>query len=236
MHIVRPRAGSSIHYRQLSAITSSIDAGIARRAEELFQRHQLDIYKSTDRLFAQLMFWQWIAGIIAALAISPFTWRGSHSTTHIHVWAALFLGAAINAYPIFLALKAPGTKASRNSIAIGQMLMSALLIHLTGGRIETHFHVFGSLVILSFYRDWRVLIPATVIVGLDHFIRGVYWPQSVYGVLTATPWRSFWNIPDGSFLKTSSSSVRVCAVCKRCAVSRTIPPNSKQRTNSSKRK
>ena len=37
------------------------------------------------------------------------------------------------------------------------MLMSALLIHLTGGRIETHFHVFGSLAILAFYRDWRVL-------------------------------------------------------------------------------
>ena len=70
------------------------------------------------------------------------------------------------------------------------MLMSALLISVTGGRIETHFHAFGSLVILSFYRDWRVLIPATIVVGLDHFIRGVYWPYSVYGVLTATPWRS----------------------------------------------
>ena len=56
---------------------------------------------------------------------------------------------------------------------------------LTGGRIETHFHVFGSLVILSFYRDWRVLIPATIVVTLDHFVRGIYWPYSVYGVLTA---------------------------------------------------
>ena len=40
------------------------------------------------------------------------------------------------------------------------MLTSALLIHLTGGRIETHFHVFGSLAFLAFYRDWRVLVPA----------------------------------------------------------------------------
>src|SRR5205814_2234917 len=24
----------------------------------------------------------------------------------------------------------------------------------------------------------------------DHFLRGVFWPQSVYGVLTASPWRS----------------------------------------------
>ena len=52
-------------------------------------------------------------------------------------------------------------KVARHVIAIGQMLMSALLIHLTGGRIETHFHVFGSLAILAFYRDWRVLISAS---------------------------------------------------------------------------
>ena len=60
---------------------------------------------------------------------------------------------------------------------------SALLIHLTGGRIETHFHVFGSLAFLAFYRDWRVLIPATVVVAADHLLRGLYFPQSVYGVL-----------------------------------------------------
>jgi hypothetical protein len=35
------------------------------------------------------------------------------------------------------------------------MLWSALLIHLTGGRIETHFHVFGSLGILAGYRGAR---------------------------------------------------------------------------------
>jgi signal transduction histidine kinase/CheY-like chemotaxis protein len=35
-----------------------------------------------------------------------------------------------------------------------------------------------------------VLIPATIVVGLDHFLRGVYWPYTVYGVLSASPWRS----------------------------------------------
>src|SRR5207253_3197646 len=41
-----------------------------------------------------------------------------------------------------------------------------------------------------FYRDWRVLLTATATVGLDHFLRGVFSPQSVYGVLAASPWRS----------------------------------------------
>ena len=64
-------------------------------------------------------------------------------------------------FPVALALLRPGVAMTRYSIAIAQMLMSALLIHLTGGRIETHFHVFGSLAFLAFYRDWRVLVPAT---------------------------------------------------------------------------
>jgi two-component system sensor histidine kinase/response regulator len=83
----------------------------------------------------------------------------------------------------------PGQTVTRYVIAVSQMLWSALLIHLTGGRIETHFHVFGSLAFLAFYRDWKVLVPATIVVAVDHFVRGVYWPQSVFGVATASHWR-----------------------------------------------
>jgi PAS domain-containing protein len=101
----------------------------------------------------------------------------------------VFLGGAISAFPILLALTRPGRPTTRYAIACGQMCTSALLIHLTGGRIETHFHVFGSLAFLAFYRDWRVLVPATLVVVADHFVRGAFWPQSVYGVATVSAWR-----------------------------------------------
>src|SRR5438094_5157232 len=160
-----------------------------QRVAALASRQQQLIYRRTARLFAGLMLFQWLAGIAAALWISPRTWAGPESQVHSHVWAALYLGGMITALPVFLALTQPGSALTRHVIAIGQMLTSALLIDLTGGRIETHFHVFGSLAFLAFYRDWRVLISATLVVAADHFIRGVYWPQSVYGVLTASPWR-----------------------------------------------
>jgi signal transduction histidine kinase len=89
-----------------------------------------------------------------------------------------------------MALTYPTRSFTHHIIAAAQMLMSALLIDITGGRVETHFHVFGSLAILAFFREWRVLVTATVIVYLDHLVRGYYWPQSVYGVLTASPWRA----------------------------------------------
>jgi len=165
------------------------DAILEARTEELFNAHRAEVFRRCDRLFAGLMIAQWIAGIVAAVTISPRTWEGAISQTHVHVWAALILGGAIASLPVLLAFFQPGRKSTRHVIAAGQMLFSALLIHLTGGRIETHFHVFGSLAFLAFYRDWRVLITASAIVALDHFVRGIYFPQSVFGVLSSSSWR-----------------------------------------------
>ncbi len=96
------------------------------------------------------------------------------------------MGSGITLIPVAFVLTLPGAAVTRHVIAVAQMLTSALLIHLTGGRIETHFHVFGSLAFLAFYRDWRVLTTATAVVVGDHMIRGFFWPQSVYGVVWAS--------------------------------------------------
>src|SRR5258708_25676511 len=98
---------------------------------------------------------QWVAGIAAAVWISPRAWAGATSQVHLHVWLAIFLGGAITSLPVFLTLVRPRDAFTRHTVAVCQMLMSSLLIHLSGGRIETHFHVFGSLALLAFYRDWR---------------------------------------------------------------------------------
>ncbi len=161
----------------------------AERAEELFRHNERVIHRRTDRLFLKLMVIQWLAGMAAALWISPRTWIGAESFIHWHVLAAIFLGGAIASVPVTLALIAPGRPLTRHCMAVGQILFSALLIHLTGGRIETHFHVFGSLAFLSFYRDWRVLVTATIVVAADHALRGMFWPQSVFGVLSESHWR-----------------------------------------------
>ena len=168
---------------------SALAATISLRADELFIAYQHDIHRRTDRLFAGLMAFQWVLGIAFALWVSPLTWAGAESSTHLHVYSAVILGGAISLFPALLGWFRPGHASTRYIIGVAQMLMGALLIHLTGGRIETHFHVFGSLAFLAFYRDWRVLIPATIVVALDHMLRGIFWPQSVYGVLVASEWR-----------------------------------------------
>jgi len=159
------------------------------RARELFHENDQRNLERVDRLFAGLLVLQLLASVALALWISPRTWIGARYETHVHVWAALGIGGLLTVYPVWLSLRYPRRVLTRHVIAVAQVGFSALLIHLTGGRIETHFHVFGSLAFLAFYRDWRVLITAALVVAVDHAVRGIYFPQSVFGVLTSGSWR-----------------------------------------------
>jgi PAS domain S-box-containing protein len=170
---------------------AAIDARFATELDNLHRR--------TDRFFARLLLVEWLAAIVMALTISPQTWMGRYAQTNFHVWAAIFFGGAITLFPAFLGFRFAGQTATRHILAIAQMLMSALFIHLTGGRIETHFHVFGSLAFLAFYRDVRVLITATIIVYVDHLLRGAFRPESVYGLLVTTKWEWFWRSMEHAF-------------------------------------
>ena len=162
---------------------------LSPRAAAIFAEDDQYILRRTDHLFAALMVLQWAAAIIAALWLSPRAWAGAYSQTHIHVWAALFLGGAIVLLPLLLVFLMPGSAPTRHTIAAAEMLMSGLLIDLTGGRIETHFHIFGALAFLSFYRDWRVLVTASIVTAADHFLGNVFFPLSLYGVAVVQPWR-----------------------------------------------
>ena len=166
------------------------------RAAELYQEAREKRFRDVDRMFIWLMFVQWAFAIGVALLISPYGWSGKVRVVHFHVWIAVIGGAALTLFPMVLAKYRPGAAMTRHAIALSQMLWSALLIHLSGGRIETHFHIFGSLAFLAFYLDWRVLLTATLMVAGDHFARGLFWPESVYGIVNPEWWRflehAFW--------------------------------------------
>jgi hypothetical protein len=184
--------------RKALEMTQAATEAIVKRAETRYDAHRQEIYRTTDRVFAALMIGQWVFAIFIAIVYSPYGWQGKVKTVHAHVWTALILGGAISSLPVALAWFRPGQTVTRHVICAAQMLWSALLIHLSGGRIETHFHVFGSLAFVSFYRDWPVLITATVVVATDHLLRGILWPESVYGITNPEWWRflehAFWVV------------------------------------------
>ena len=99
---------------------SDLDELTARRSAEIFRAHRQRIYELTDRLFAGLMLFQWVAAIAAAYWVSPLTWAGAASRTHLHVWAAVFLGGACTLFPVGLAV---GSDHAPSAIVLPQDLM-----------------------------------------------------------------------------------------------------------------
>ncbi|MGP1346077.1 MAG: putative bifunctional diguanylate cyclase/phosphodiesterase [Phycisphaerales bacterium] len=183
-------------------LTSADDRTLA-----LFRDAEHRVHARTDLMFGVLFVVQFIGAALAAFLIAPRTWAGAQSSVHLHVWAGLGIGALLCVMPLTLIVLRRGQPVTRYTVAVAQMLFSALLIHLTGGRIETHFHVFGSLAFLACYRDWRVLVPATLVILIDHLARGIFWPESVFGVLAASPWRAIehagWVLFEDIFLALS---------------------------------
>ncbi len=158
-------------------------------AQQIFKKMLADTQGSVDRIFAKILIAQWLFGIGCAWLISPLSWTGATSSVHIHVWSAIFLGGAILGVPLYLVRIAPGHLSTRLAVSAGQLMFSALLIHLMGGRIEAHFHIFVSLALLAAYRDRTVFVPAVAITVVDHLVRGYLWPQSVFGVFSVASWR-----------------------------------------------
>lgn len=162
---------------------------IVQRARDRLNKHVHATHVAADKVFVKLLLGQWAFAIFLALVVSPYAWQGKTKVVHLHVWIAVLLGGLLVSLPLILVRTKPGETVTRLVIAVAQMLFSALLIHLTGGRIETHFHVFGSLAFLAFYLDWLVLLTAVVTIAIDHFVRGLVWPESVYGIVNPEWWR-----------------------------------------------
>ncbi len=175
-----------------------------RPARELYLRRLGEARRRCDRMMAGLMLVQWVAAVALALALSPAAGPGTIAPLRPDAWVSICGGALLLLSVGLLVRARPGTALTRHAVAVSQMLWSALLIHLSGGRIETHFHIFGSLAFLAFYRDERVLFTATAVAIADHLVRGMLAPASVYGIANPEGWRvlehAFWFLFEDAVL------------------------------------
>ena len=133
----------------------------------------------------------------AVIAASGWYVTGSllHSLAEAGVIAAFAVAAA-------LPLARPRTRATLASV--GLLACSALLVHLSGGLIEMHFHFFVMLGIIALYQDWLPFLVAIGYVVLHHGFVGVVQPQVVYNHPAAwsNPW--LWAGIHGAFVLAAS--------------------------------
>ena len=114
-------------------------------------------YRQADRMFGRLLLAH--LPLIFALAFVRGTWAE----------AVLWGGGAVAAG--WLATwRFRGTRLSRYTVAASLLVISALIIHQTGGMVEMHFHIFAILAFLLLYRDWTVPVVGAAVTAAHHVL------------------------------------------------------------------
>ena len=85
---------------------------------------------------------------------------------------------------------ARGRKLRAVAATFGILTSSAVLVHISGGTIEAHFHFFVMIGVIALYQDWTPFSFAVGYVLLHHGVAGLLDPSSVYNHVAAQrdPW------------------------------------------------
>jgi diguanylate cyclase (GGDEF)-like protein len=95
-------------------------------------------------------------------------------------------------------------RACLNALAL--LISSSVLVHVSGGVIEMHFHFFVALAVIAFYQDWAVFLVAIGWVLVEHAVTGVLFPTAVYNHPSAWdhPW--LWAGIHAAFVAAASTA------------------------------
>jgi diguanylate cyclase (GGDEF)-like protein len=155
-------------------------------------------------------------------SLSEDVWRSRHRTLsyllRAHV-VAIFGFALVRGYSVSQALMYSGiiavfaalgsTDSRRRKFvstvtALGLVTCSAVLVALSGGVTEMHFHFFVIVGILTLYQDWLPFLLAIGFVVLHHAVLGTLDPAAVFSNPQAVvdPWK--WALIHGAFVLAAS--------------------------------
>ena len=97
-----------------------------------------------------------------------------------------------------------GRKMREGAVVVGLVLSSAMLVHLSGGKIELHFHYFVIVGLLTLYQDWFPFLLAVGFVLFEHAVIGVLDPTAVYDHRAALNNPLKWALVHALFLGAAS--------------------------------
>jgi PAS domain S-box-containing protein len=136
----------------------------------------------------------WFHAAVIALVgpILGYSWELSAQALFVDgtVLHTLFEGAIVGLFALVGSRPALSRTLRASAISFGLISSSAILVHLSGGYIELHFHFFVMLVFLALYHDWAPYLLAVAYVAIHHGLVGTLWPDDVYNHAAAinAPW------------------------------------------------
>lgn len=106
-----------------------------------------------------------------------------------------------------LAMQSRGSIRFRSATAtLGLISSSAILVHLSGGIVEAHFHFFAMIGIITLYQDWVPFGLAIGFVSVHHGVASTLFPRSVFNHYAAlnNPWK--WAVIHAVFVLGASAA------------------------------
>ena len=118
---------------------------------------------------------------------------------------SLLEGSVIAVFAVVASQRTVGGRRTQAvATAAGLVASSAVLVHLSGGVVEMHFHFFVVVGIITLYQDWAVFLTAIMFVALHHGAVGTMRPEVVYNHQGAwdDPWK--WAAIHAAFVLAAS--------------------------------
>jgi diguanylate cyclase (GGDEF)-like protein len=137
--------------------------------------------------------WLHVAGIVGFAMIRGYGL--AHGLQEASLVAVFGLPAAVSAL---------GRRVRAAAAVLGLVTASAVVVHLSGGVVEAHFHFFVMIGVITLYQDWLPFVLALGYVVVHHTVLGAVTPTDVYNHPAAlrTPWK--WALIHGGFVLAAS--------------------------------
>ena len=127
--------------------------------EAYFDNYLLEFRARSDKI---MVYANWFLTFLT-LAIAPM--YGTYLAFFVISIPTLLLS-------IYLEKNHSGELITRLFMGSAFMVYTGLFIHQNFGDIEAHFSAFGLIGVLLYYRDWRVIVVATLVISPHHLILG----------------------------------------------------------------
>jgi serine phosphatase RsbU (regulator of sigma subunit)/anti-sigma regulatory factor (Ser/Thr protein kinase) len=137
--------------------------------------------ESWDRRHQGILFLLWAHALVIPIYALTRGYSLSHSLLESFVVPATAVIAGSGGLP---------RRARTVAAAVGLLSSSAVLVHLSGGLIEMHFHFFVMVAVVSLYQEWLTFLVAVGYVFVHHGVMGAIDPDSVFNhpAAIAHPW------------------------------------------------
>ncbi len=143
---------------------------LRHESQRLYDEELIAVSSKTDRLFSTIMLIQWAVALFVSATL-PRNARFGASHHYLGLIGAIVGGGILTLATVLASPRNVGLVQRRYVNALAQIMISVLLVVLTGDPNGMQFHLYGSLAFIAFYLDWKVLLSSSLLrLGAQVFI------------------------------------------------------------------